>query len=61
MRILEVILAVLLPPLAVVNRGCGAVVITFFFTLFGWVPGVICALLILFNDDNKPIIVVNNN
>jgi uncharacterized membrane protein YqaE (UPF0057 family) len=40
-------LAILFPPLAVVDRGCGSVLIVFLLTLAGWVPGVIAALIIL--------------
>ena len=45
-----VILAVIFPPLSVVGRGCGSIIIVFLLTLAGWVPGVIAALIIL----NKP-------
>lgn len=47
MSFLRVLLAILFPPLAVVDRGCGSVLITFLLTLCGWVPGVIAALIIL--------------
>ena len=43
----RVILAIIFPPLAVFDRGCGSVLITFLLTLCGWVPGVIAALVIL--------------
>lgn len=47
MSILQVILAIIFPPLAVINRGCGSVLIVFLLTLCGWIPGVIGALVIL--------------
>ena len=47
MSIWRVLLAVLFPPLAVVDEGCGSVVIVALLTLAGWVPGVIGALVIL--------------
>lgn len=47
MSILRVILAVLFPPLAVIDQGCGSVLIVLILTLAGWVPGVIGALVIL--------------
>ena len=47
MSVLRVILAVIFPPLAVVDRGCGSFLIIFILTLLGWVPGVIGALIIL--------------
>lgn len=47
MNCLQVLLAVIFPPLAVVDRGCGSVLIVFLLTLCGWIPGVIGALIIL--------------
>ena len=40
------ILCIVFPPLAVLDRGCGTVVIVFALTLAGWVPGAIAALLL---------------
>ncbi len=40
------ILCIILPPLAVLDRGCGTVLIVFALTLAGWVPGAIAALLL---------------
>ena len=47
MSLLRVLLAIFFPPLAVLDRGCGSVLIVFLLTLCGWVPGVIAALVIL--------------
>ncbi|MEA4868747.1 MAG: YqaE/Pmp3 family membrane protein [Bacteroidia bacterium] len=47
MSCLRVILAIVFPPLSVIDKGCGSVVIVFLLTLAGWVPGVIAALIIL--------------
>lgn len=47
MSLIRVLLAILFPPLAVFDRGCGSVLIVFLLTLAGWVPGVIAALVIL--------------
>jgi uncharacterized membrane protein YqaE (UPF0057 family) len=47
MSCLQVLLAIIFPPLAVIDRGCGSVLIVFLLTLCGWVPGVIAALIIL--------------
>lgn len=47
MSLFRVILSIIFPPLAVIDRGCGSVVIVFLLTLCGWVPGVIAALVIL--------------
>ncbi|MBE6251604.1 MAG: YqaE/Pmp3 family membrane protein [Bacteroidales bacterium] len=43
----RVLLAILFPPLAVLDRGCGSILITLLLTACGWVPGVIAALVIL--------------
>jgi uncharacterized membrane protein YqaE (UPF0057 family) len=42
----RVILCVVFPPLAVIDKGCGSILITTILTLVGWVPGVIAALII---------------
>ena len=47
MSCLQVILAIIFPPLAVFDHGCGSMLIVFLLTLVGWVPGVIAALIIL--------------
>ena len=47
MSLLRVLLAIIFPPLAVLDRGCGSVLIVFVLTCAGWVPGVIGALIIL--------------
>ncbi|MCQ2315546.1 MAG: YqaE/Pmp3 family membrane protein [Bacteroidales bacterium] len=47
MSFLRVLLAIFFPPLSVIDRGCGSVLIVFLLTLCGWVPGVIGALVIL--------------
>ncbi|MBO7481264.1 MAG: YqaE/Pmp3 family membrane protein [Bacteroidales bacterium] len=47
MSCLRVILAIIFPPLAVIDHGCGSFVIVFLLTLCGWIPGVIGALIIL--------------
>ncbi len=39
------VLCVIFPPLAVLDRGCGAVLLTLLLTFAGWVPGVIAAIL----------------
>lgn len=45
----RVLLSILLPPLAVIDKGCSSILIVFLLTLAGWVPGVIRALVILNN------------
>jgi uncharacterized membrane protein YqaE (UPF0057 family) len=46
MSIWRVLLCIIFPPLAVVDKGCGSFLIVFILTLIGWVPGVIAALVI---------------
>jgi uncharacterized membrane protein YqaE (UPF0057 family) len=46
MSIWRVILCIIFPPLAVIDKGCGSVLIVFLLTLCAWVPGVIGALII---------------
>jgi uncharacterized membrane protein YqaE (UPF0057 family) len=47
MSLLRVILAIIFPPLSVIDKGCGSVLIVFLLTLAGWIPGIIAALIIL--------------
>jgi uncharacterized membrane protein YqaE (UPF0057 family) len=43
----RIIPSIIFPILAVIDRGCGSMLIAFLLTLCGWVPGVIAALIIL--------------
>ena len=47
MSLIRVLLAIVFPPLAVVDKGCGSFLIIFILTCLGWIPGVIGALIIL--------------
>lgn len=47
MSLIRVILSIIFPPLAVIDKGCSSVLIVFILTLCGWIPGVIGALIIL--------------
>jgi len=53
MSVWRVILAILFPPLSIVDKGCGSFFIVCILTLLGWIPGVIAALIIM-NKDEKP-------
>ena len=46
MGIIRALLCILLPPLAVLDKGCGSVLIVTILTLFGWIPGVFGAMII---------------
>ncbi len=45
----RVLLSIFAPPLAVLDKGCGSILIVLLLTICGWVPGVIAALVILNN------------
>ncbi|MBL30228.1 MAG: YqaE/Pmp3 family membrane protein [Flavobacteriaceae bacterium] len=53
MSFFRVLLAIVFPPLSIVDRGCGSFLIVFILTLCGWVPGVIAALVILNKSNNS--------
>jgi len=42
------LICIIFPPAAVIDKGCGAVLLTTILTCIGWVPGVIAA--IFFNN-----------
>ncbi len=52
MSIWRVLLSILFPPLAVIDKGCGSILIVLILTLCGWIPGVIAALIIINNPKN---------
>ena len=57
MSLFRVLLSIIFPPLAVLDKGCGSVLIVLLLTCAGWIPGVIGALVIL----NKDTRVINQN
>lgn len=52
MGCLRVVLCIIFPPLAVVDKGCGSIIIVFILTCLGWIPGVIAALIINNNPNS---------
>ncbi|MBX3044730.1 MAG: YqaE/Pmp3 family membrane protein [Candidatus Kapabacteria bacterium] len=50
MSIIRVILCIIFPPLAVIDKGCGSIIIVTLLTIAGWIPGVIGALVIVNRD-----------
>ena len=46
MGIGRALVCILLPPLAVFDKGCGTILIVGVLTIVGWVPGVIAALIV---------------
>jgi len=49
----QALLCLILPPLAVWDKGCGTIVIVSVLTICGWVPGAIAALIVC-NQSRKP-------
>ena len=47
MSFLRALVAIFLPPLAVLDKGCGSVLIVELLTICGWIPGIIAALIIV--------------
>jgi uncharacterized membrane protein YqaE (UPF0057 family) len=46
MSCFRVLLCIVCPPLAVLDKGCGSILIVTILTLVGWVPGVIGAMVL---------------
>jgi len=46
MSLLRVLVCIVLPPAAVLDKGCGSILLVTILWLIGWVPGVIAALII---------------
>jgi uncharacterized membrane protein YqaE (UPF0057 family) len=49
---MRALVCLILPPLAVLDRGCGTVIIVTALTIMGYVPGVIAALVLNFMAEN---------
>jgi uncharacterized membrane protein YqaE (UPF0057 family) len=47
MSVGKVILALIFPPLAVMEYGCGNILLVTILSLAGWIPGTIAALIIV--------------
>jgi uncharacterized membrane protein YqaE (UPF0057 family) len=47
------LVCIFFPPLAVLDRGCGTVLIVLALTIAGWIPGAIAALFINYSVANK--------
>ena len=54
MSVFRVLLSIIFPPLAVVDKGCGSFLIVTILTCAGWIPGVIGALVILNKSTQMP-------
>lgn len=47
------ILAVIMPPAAVMNKEAGTIMLTGLLTLLGWVPGVVAASLMIIQEQKQ--------
>jgi uncharacterized membrane protein YqaE (UPF0057 family) len=47
MNLIQILLVIIFPPLAVLDKGCGSIIIVSLLTACGWIPGVIAALVIV--------------
>ena len=48
--VVRVILCFIFPPLAVVDKGCGMMLLIFLLCFLGWLPATIVALIMTLND-----------
>ena len=48
------LVCIIFPPLAVIDRGCGTILLVFLLTLAGWIPGAIAALLLNYIAATRP-------
>ena len=51
--LIRVILCFIFPPLAVFDKGYGAMLLILLLTLLGWIPGTVVALILCLADKNK--------
>jgi len=50
---IRIILCVIFPPLAVFDKGLGAILLVLLLTFLGWIPGTIAALILCLADKKK--------
>jgi uncharacterized membrane protein YqaE (UPF0057 family) len=63
-RAWRIFLAIIFPPLAVLDNGCGTIFVVSLLTLTLWVPGVIAAILIVLADkpeERRRFVRIGNN
>lgn len=56
MGLIRVILCIIFPPLAVLDKGCGSVLLVTILTIIFWLPGVLAALII--SSQQQPLVMV---
>jgi uncharacterized membrane protein YqaE (UPF0057 family) len=47
-----------LPPLVVLDKGCGSILLVTLLTLAGWIPGILAALIICTREKDQTVIVI---
>ena len=60
MGLIRVILCLIFPPLAVLDKGCGSILLVSILTALGWVPGVLAALVISSKQRLKVVVIGPN-
>lgn len=53
MDIRRLILAFIMPPAAVMNKEAGTIMLTGILTLWGWIPGVVAALVMISQEQRR--------
>lgn len=53
MSLIRVILAIVFPPLAVIDKGFGSFILVTILTVLGFIPGILAALIIVGNEKPK--------
>ncbi len=53
MSFLRVVLCVILPPLAVLDKGLGSILVVTVLWILGWIPGIIGAVVICFLSERR--------
>lgn len=61
MSCLQLLVCIFCPPLAVINKGCGSVLLVAILCCFGWVPGVIAALILISNNQQHGIVIIRES
>lgn len=51
--LIRILLCFIFPPLAVFDKGCGAMLLILLLTVLGWLPGTVVALIICLADRRK--------
>jgi uncharacterized membrane protein YqaE (UPF0057 family) len=58
MGFFRALICIVFPPLAVLDKGCGSILLTTLLTIAGWVPGVIAALIINTRSKKEKVIII---